>query len=306
MRVAIVGCGIMGAYLGWKLSQQNHRVDIYERHKKVGKQACSGMISQRLWNFIPKKQELIENEITHCKIYFPKKTVVLNFKPSFVLVRRPELDRYIAALAKKAGARILLGKKIENLETYDRVIGCDGSLSAVRRGLGLPDPSFYLGLQAFVPEPNYNKFVETWPTPNGFIWKIPRGQKVEYGLMEKPGKARKLFGKFCKERGLNFNKIEAAIIPQGTIIPKNKKITLCGDAAGLTKPWSGGGVIWGLTAANILLKNFPDFQKYKKEAERFFNPLMRKYRLLKKLVYFAGQYTSFLLPSKKDVDADFL
>jgi len=53
------------------------------------------------------------------------------------------------------------------------------------------------------------------------------------------------------------------------IFSKNKQVALCGDAMGLTKPWSGGGIIWSLYAADILLNNFPNFGKYEKKLRGF-------------------------------------
>ena len=95
-------------------------------------------------------------------------------------------------------------------------------------------------------------------------------------------------------------------MPQGLIIPKNPKVTLCGDAAGLTKPWSGGGVIWGLTAANLLLKNFPDFIKYQKEAKKFFLPKIILSKAAKKMVYFLGFNLPWFLPKNPKIESDFL
>ena len=53
-------------------------------------------------------------------------------------------------------------------------------------------------------------------------------------------------------------------------MPKSNDITLGGDAAGFIKPWSGGGIIWSLKAADVLIEHFPDFLEYKKAALTFF------------------------------------
>src|SRR4030042_799497 len=79
--VAIVGAGLIGLYLGWKLSQAGHKVTIFEKKSGIGGKICSSLISERLKNFIPLDQSLIENKINSCLIHFPKKTVTLNFKP---------------------------------------------------------------------------------------------------------------------------------------------------------------------------------------------------------------------------------
>lgn len=100
--------------------------------------------------------------------------------------------------------------------------------------------------------------------------------------------------------------MRVGLVPQGFLIPSNPKITLCGDAVGLTKPWSGGGVVWGLIAAEILLKNFPDFLKYKKEMKKFFLPKILFSKIATRLVYFLGFNFSWILPKNVKIESDFL
>ncbi|KKK67519.1 hypothetical protein LCGC14_2953270, partial [marine sediment metagenome] len=115
-----------------------------------------------------------------------------------------------------------------------------------------------------------------------------------------------IFDEFSEKRKIKFKRMASAMIPQGFIVSSNSRITLCGDAAGLTKPWSGGGVIWGLIAADILLKNFPNFLKYKKGIERFFLPRIKFSKLATKLVYFLGFNIPWLLPKNLKIESDFL
>lgn len=149
-------------------------------------------------------------------------------------------------------------------------------------------------------------FIETWPTKAGFIWRIPRGTETEYGIIEELSAAKSLFDNFLKKKNLYLEKINSAIIPQGLIIPSKEKITLCGDAAGLTKPWSGGGVVWGLLASDLLLKNFPDFLKYKNITKKFFLPKIIFSKILIKIIYFLGNNIPWILPREFKVEGDFL
>jgi flavin-dependent dehydrogenase len=59
MRIGIVGCGINGAYLSWKLSGLGHEVEVFERNDVVGEKPCSELISERIWNFVPKNESLV-------------------------------------------------------------------------------------------------------------------------------------------------------------------------------------------------------------------------------------------------------
>ena len=307
MKVVIVGAGICGLYLAWKLAEKGEDVTVFEKRDKIGKEVCSGLFSQRILEFIPESKNLIKNKIDYCFICFPKRTLKIQFSSQFYVMNHHELDSLVFDLAKKAGAKIILKQPVNSTpEGFNRIIGCDGALSQIRKGLGLKNPKFYLGIQGFLKKNDNSSYVETWPTKNGFIWKIPRGKEIEWGIIERAGEAKKLFNAFLKEKNINLEKIKAAIVPQGLILPFNSKITLCGDAAGLTKPWSGGGVIWGIITANILLKNFPDFLKYQKEIKKFFLPKIILGNLAKKLVYFLGFNFPYFLPKNFQIEGDFL
>ncbi len=326
MKVAIIGAGISGLYLAWKLSEKGYRVTVFEKKEKIGKKVCSGLFSERILEFIPQSQKLIQKRIESALIHLPerqrrvemseshrppKKTVNISFSKRFLVMSHFDLDRLVAGLAEKAGAKIFLNHLVDSFPPgFDRTIGCDGANSFSRRKLGLVEPEFRLAIQGFIPTPLFSKngvgFVETWPTKNGFIWKIPREREVEYGIIEKPERVKKFFNDFLKKNNLSLDRINSAIVPQGFMVPSNAKITLCGDAAGLTKPWSGGGVVWGLTAANILLKNFPDLLKYKNAMKRFFLPKIILSKIATKTVYFLGFNFPWLLPKNIKIEGDFL
>jgi len=339
MKVAIIGAGITGLYLAWKLAERGYDITVFEKKEKVGKETCSGLFSERILEFIPQSAGLIQNEINSVLLHFPKKTITVNFSKKIFVLSHFELDKLVANLAQEAGAKIILNHNISRSDLdifgnrFQRIIGCDGPNSIVRKNLGLPTPTYRLAIQGFIQKSDYSNFVETWPTKNGFIWKIPRGKEIEYGIIEKPERAKKLFKEFLDpvvkfrqgfssknlisrseskfyygvdKNKIKLNKLKTGIVPQGLIIPFHSLITLCGDAAGLTKPWSGGGVIWGLTSTEILLKNFPDFIKYKKEVRNFFLPKIIFSKIAIKIVYFLGFKIPWLLPKETKIESDFL
>lgn len=306
-KVAIIGAGICGLYLAWKLSEKGHKVTVFEKNGKVGNQVCSGLFSQRILKFIPESRKLIQNKINYVLLHFPKKIVNVRFSKNFFVISHFELDKLTAGLAQRAGAEIVLNYNVSSIpKEFDKVIGCDGPNSFIRKSLGLPEPSYRLGILGFVKKPSSLDYVETWPCQNGFIWKIPRGNKLEYGIVAKFQEAKKLLDNFLGKDNISLEGVKSKIVPQGFIIPKNHSITLCGDAAGLTKPWSGGGVVWGLTAAEILLKTFPDFLIYRRSIKRFFIPKIIFSKTAIKLVYFLGFKMPWLLPKETTMESDFL
>ena len=331
MKVAIIGAGTCGLYLAWKLVKKGENITVFERNSTTGNKICSGLFSERILEFIPESQQLIENEISSVIIHFPKKTVKVNFSKKFLVINHSKLDDLLSSLAQTSGAKIILNQNISELpegfdsspkvlgEEFDKIIGCDGANSFVRKKLGLPEPLLRLGIQGFINPSTHStgsgqadsgqvkeNFVESWPCKNGFLWKIPRGDQIEYGIIANINEAYKIFNDFLEKNKIYLKNVKAKIVPQGLIIAKNREITLCGDAAGLTKPWSGGGVIWGLTAADFLIENFPDFKNYSKKIKKFFLPKILTSKILTRSVYFFGFHLPFFLPKNNKVESDFL
>ena len=180
MRVGIVGCGINGSYLAWKLSKAGHKVTVFEKKKRAGGKACSGMISERLWEFIPKNESLIENMIDSCVIRAPRKKVEICFSPRMLVINRGGLDRYVAELAEKAGAELLFGHNFVKIisakkarphivseangktvaKEFDVIMGCDGANSRVRRHAKTKKPRFRMGIYTFVRGKKHNSVEE--------------------------------------------------------------------------------------------------------------------------------------------------
>ena len=307
MKIAIIGAGINGLYLAWKLSRAGHEVTVFEKKERIGKKACSGLFSERILEFIPQSQKLTLNKIDFVLIHFPKRTLKIKFRKKFFVMSHAELDRLVSKLAEEAGAKIILGKAVDSLpQGFDRVIGCDGYSSFVRKEVGLKNLIFRATIQGFLNKKDQSSFVETWPQDEGFIWKIPRGGEIEYGIITKPSLAKGLFEEFLNKNNLQLQRIQGFVVPQGFSLPEDNAVTICGDAAGLTKPWSGGGVIWGLMADEILLKNFPNFLKYRNRLKMFFLPRIIFSKAILKAVYFFGFRFPWIMPKNIKIEGDFL
>jgi len=311
--VAIIGAGPIGLYLAWRLKKKGFDVTVFEKRDGIYAKPCSGLISERIRKFIPIPDNLYQREVNSILVHFPKKDIRLKPKPLFLVFERQKLDEFIFNLAERQGVKFVFKKEINEIpQNFSKIIGCDGALSKTRELLSSPSPSFRLGIQYFIKEDNQSPDIEIWQkafksSPKyGFFWKIPKKGKIECGGIGPSSLLKKEFERFCQEQGIHLepDKLKAALIPQGICLPNLENITLCGDAAGLTKPTTGGGVIWGLTAADILVKRFPDFIKYKKEIERFFKPKILKGRIEVSSGYFSGNYFPFILPKNIPIDAD--
>ena len=333
MRVGIVGAGINGLWLAWQLAKRGNEVTVFETRPTIGKAVCSGLVSERIWDFVPKRKDLIRNVIHGARVHFPKTTVKLDFKPTMLVLEHAELDRYVAELAKAAGAKILLGhsftrifnqkgkkpqiavtatqadsvpSKHSHVFEFDAVIGSDGPHSLVRKQLGMGDPELRLGLNCFINKKSDADIVEVYPHKDGFSWIIPRGNRIEYGTLEKPSVAKRQFGHFCAVNRIKPKEIFSATIPHGLVHAAKGSVALAGDAIGITKSWSWGGIVWGLTASGLLVKTFPNFSKYNRLLEQHFGPRMFFSDKATAAAFWAGFHAPSLLPKHIKIDSDWV
>ncbi|WP_415383111.1 geranylgeranyl reductase family protein [Halosimplex sp. TS25] len=190
------------------------------------------------------------------------------------VIDRVGLDKELADAAREAGADVrenhtVVGveerpdrvrvevKGPDGVETHEArmVAGCDGPKSRVRRELDMPEPDELLhGVLGFSDEDDDTDFVDVHLTvPDFFAWRIPRGDAgVEYGLATPPSAdVRERFDRFTADYGVETDHRCSGLIPVGP--PESvtsERAFLIGDAAAQTKPFTGGGILYGMTAAN--------------------------------------------------------
>ena len=201
-KVAIIGGGVIGLYLSLKLSEAGNKVTVFEKRKKIGVDICSGLFSEKIFNFIPESRKIVQNTINRAFLNFPKKTIEIIFSEKFSVMSHAKLDMM---LFNKTKADVLLDKEITAIpKGFDFIIGCDGASSFIRSALKLKKTKFRLGIRGFLNKKDDSDFVEIWPSKNGFIWKIPRRENIEYGIIEKPKVAKNLFDNFLKKEALSL------------------------------------------------------------------------------------------------------
>ena len=278
----VVGVGPAGARFARRAAEEGYDVLALEKGEIGTPLACSGHVSTDIWEYVPDdaKERLFQNHIRGARFHasgpgsdahpFYKREEVSN------VIDRVELDRTLAEAARAAGADVRESHTVTGVEERsgnvlvtartpdgtDRfragmVAGCDGPVSRVRDQLGLPDPEELLhGVLAFDEAPDHGDFVDVHLTvPRFFAWRIPRGDAgVEYGLASPPnrdGDVRAMFDAFTADYAVDTVHFCSGAIPIGpppTVT--SRRGFLLGDAAGQTKPFTGGGILYGMTAAD--------------------------------------------------------
>ncbi|MFC7044503.1 geranylgeranyl reductase family protein [Halobacteriaceae archaeon GCM10025711] len=279
----VVGAGPAGSRFARRAAEAGRDVVVFEQGE-IGKPlACSGHVSLDVWEYVPEaaRDDLFQNAIYGARFHlggpgsraypFYKQTPVSN------AIDRVGLDRTLAGLARDAGAAVRDHHTVTNVaEHADRVevtvkgpdgtetvaarmvVGADGPRSRTRRDLGLPGPDELLhGVLGFDPDPDDEDFVDVHLTvPGFFAWRIPRGDAgVEYGLAASPGadvaaRFEDLLSGYGVADAVGHRCSGAIPIgPPETVT--SRRGLLLGDAAGQTKPFTGGGILYGMTAADV-------------------------------------------------------
>ena len=276
----VVGAGPAGSRFARRVAESGHDVVAFEQGEVGTPLACSGHVSTDIWEFVPgsARDRLFQNEVRGARFHTggPDSRPFAFFRDEEIsnVIDRVELDRTLADVARDSGADVREHHTVVDLtefrdhvevtvraggetETYRTrmVAGCDGPNSRVRQTVGLSEPGELLhGVLGFDDEPDHQDFVDVHLTvPRFFAWRIPRGDAgVEYGLAMPPGNdVSARFEAFTEAYGAETDRRCSGLIPIG---PPDRvttgRVFLIGDAAGHNKPFTGGGILYGMTAAD--------------------------------------------------------
>ncbi len=268
--VIVVGAGPAGLY-STKLLEKRFSVLVLEEDKEIGKPIqCSGLVSKNLDNFVKVDRNCVENEIKGA--IFHSKSSEFRLEKQASIARVIDRNRFDSSLARGLKSKILMGTRVTGIEirkdsvkvktepgdkefVSKMILGCDGPNSIVRNHFGVKPAEIIKGLIAITREKDSSGLVELWfdkeVLDDGFFWKIPRGESIEYGMLSKDADFTKLEKFFTpKLKGKSYEK-RAGMIPIGIQKTYFPRTLLVGDSACQVKPWSGGGVVYGMICAGI-------------------------------------------------------
>lgn len=290
--VAIVGCGFVGAYTAFNLSRKNIGVTVYEEHSHIGYPPhCAGLVSitglKRLGLLEKLKQEnIILNYINSATFHTVsgKKFTVQMEKPVAVVLDREKLDLLASALAMDRGATVFLSTKvlkitpngvlffrkngIKKSKKYEIIIDAEGGgrhLIKDFRGVNLKDrlPAYQIDVKISKSPLNMspNRVEVFLNTPDFFSWAIPldtSGLFWRFGIASRKYslKIREILEALARRYMGTYRILRkfGGLVMAGGPIKKFHwgKIAVVGDAAGQTKPTTGGGVVLGGLSSLLL------------------------------------------------------
>lgn len=299
MKIVIVGAGPVGCFAAEKLALSGHNVSVFEEHSVIGRPvACTGIVTKTLFDFVG-KGDYIVNKLKKVDVVSPSGKKVSIPLDEFVICRE-KFDNFLMRKAVRAGANFFLEHKFLGFSNnvavfknkdktvkfpFDILIGADGPFSSVGKCAGLVKKRrFLVGNQATIRgsfnRETFSAFFGRNVAPNFFAWAVPESEKVcRVGLASEKGSSL-LFEKLRKMFPGKIIERQAGPIPvfQSKKFHKNN-VFLVGDAAGMVKNTTGGGIITGLWSADILAGCINS----KKSYSRALSPLLRELQIHAKL-----------------------
>lgn len=287
--VLVVGGGPAGLYSALLLAEEGFDVVLLEEHEKLGTPThCTGIISDEVSDLFKIPESLVLGRPTTCLIHSPGGRAVpfASKDEGIVVIDRGEFDRDLGAAAQRAGVEIRTGFRVERLRPEARsmqIVGPGGALRArvcilacgvgygLQRQLGLELPSLFLhSAQVEVDSRPGPSGVELHLgrkiAPEGFGWTVPvmRGDRprMKVGVVAR-GDAEPCLDGLLATPGVAERLVSPPGVPVRRLLPftparrtYGQRVLTVGDAAGLTKPTTGGGIFYsmlsGMLAAETL------------------------------------------------------
>jgi digeranylgeranylglycerophospholipid reductase len=282
--VVVVGGGPAGLMAARELAAAGFAVRVLEEHEVIGAPVhCTGVLGLDAFDELGLSRRAIVGAADGARFVSPNGTTVLIAaeRVRAAVVDRTIFDRDLAASAIEAGATIETGVRVVGvtrgrhsvtirtaaaapIEARAAVLAC-GASYRFNRALGLGVPSVLVhSAQLEVPFPALEEVQVHFGrsiAPGGFAWIVP---------FERGGRTFARVGLLCeRDAGAGFqtfaDSIRAAhglseewpsprlrVLPLGPV-PRTwtDRILAVGDAAGLVKPTTGGGIYYGLLTGHL-------------------------------------------------------
>ncbi len=277
--VVVVGAGPAGNNAALGLAKRGFGVTVIDSRLDIGDKLCTGIVGLECVRRFPIDPSLVYREVRLARFVTPADGSV-DFDAKTSQARVVDREAYVASFAQQAqgaGATYHLGQRVLQVNPELRgvsvltdrgryraraVVLAAGFGTPLTRQLGLGRVSDYVtGVQAEVATEN-EKEVEVHlgrnVAPGFFSWLVPtQPNRALVGLMSRRH-AQAHLTRFLKQLWRNGSITQVIRGPASWGIPLRPlkqtfqdRMLVVGDAAGQTKPTTGGGIYYSLLASEI-------------------------------------------------------
>jgi geranylgeranyl reductase family protein len=284
--VIVIGAGPAGSMTAGRLANRGHDVLLLEEHDAIGRPVhCTGLLGTDAFDEFDLPADLILGRAGSARFWGAagESVPVGADRVRATIIDRGLLDEHLATRAAAAGAAIRTGARVDQLAVDAtavrvRVRGDDTPLLArvvvlacganyrFHRQLGLGLPHVFLqSAQLELPFP-YRPEVEVRfgreVAPSGFAWLVPVKRAgvphARIGLMSETRSLERFQSFLTLLSSRAGVPLPAPVRPRLRILPLGpvartygQRVLAVGDAAGLVKPTTGGGIYYGLLSGTL-------------------------------------------------------
>ena len=279
----VVGGGPAGLHAAARLAAEGIAVELFEEHDSVGEPVhCTGVLAREAFDRFGVARGSILNDLTTV-CFHPPSGHVIEYSPAeveAVVIDRVGFDRQLARHAANLGVAIrtaratsvdvdTAGVTVTGGDVAVRARACVlacGASYALHRRLELGRPRLVLqSAQAELPAERLGPVEVHFGSaaaPGGFAWAVPvqrrDRQSVRIGVMcasDARGYFRRMVDRVAHRWGV---RPADGCVPRHKVLPlgpidrtTRDRVVAVGDAAGLVKPTTGGGIYYSLLSAEL-------------------------------------------------------
>ena len=282
--VVVVGAGPAGLYTALRMAEAGLDVLVLEEHTEIGVPThCTGIVSGETDQLYKIPGEVVLNRPSACLVVSPGGKVAELEDPGeeIAVLDRAAFDQALATSVVEAGGVVRTGCRVDAVSVGEEAVEVTTSRGNRLRaralvlacgvtyrfhkllGTRLPSPVLHtaqLELDA-APAEKLEVHVGREVAPEGFAWLVPirRGAaaRLKAGVLVR-GDARAHLQTFLCRPSVASRLREGLGEPIRRLLPVapvgrsfGHRVVAVGDAAGLTKPVSGGGIFYSLLSAQF-------------------------------------------------------
>ncbi len=289
--VIVVGAGPAGLYTALLMAEEGLDVLVLEEHGEIGVPThCTGVVSDETYGLYKIPEHVVLNRPSVCVMVSPSGTAYEFKSPGeeIVVLDRARLDQALAASAENAGATVLTGCRVDEIRVAAERVeiraanGMQFSARALVLACGVTyrfQRQLHFGLPALAlhtaqieldaqPAEAVEIHLGRQVAPEGFAWVVPvrreERTRLKAGVLLR-GDARVYLRAFLSRPALAARLAEVPGEPIRRLLPlaplrraHGDRVLAVGDAAGFTKPATGGGIFYSLLSASFAAETLVD------------------------------------------------